>query len=51
MTMNKDRFWIETDNFIKSSNITQNLQTEGIQGTKYPNVKTPQLTVGNPSFS
>ena len=41
----------ETDNFIDSSNITQNLQTEGIQGTKYPNVKTPQSTVDNPSLS
>ena len=51
MTKIKDRYWIETDNFIESSNITQNLQTEGIQGTKYPNVKTPQSTVDNPSFS
>ena len=53
MTKNKDRYWIETetDNFIESSNITQNLQTEGIQGTKYPNVKTPQSTVDNPSLS
>ena len=51
MTRNKDRYWIETDNFIESSNITQNLQTEGIQGTKYPNVKTPQSTVANPSLS
>ena len=47
----KDRYWIETDNFIESSNITQNLQTEGIQGTKCPNVKTPQSTVENPSLS
>ena len=51
MTKNKDRYWIETDNFIKSSNITQNLQTEGIQGTKYPDVKTPQSTVDNPNLS
>ena len=51
MTRIKDRFWIETDNFMESSNITQNLQTEGIQGTKYPNVKTPQSTVDNPSLS
>ena len=41
MTSIKDRCWIETDNFIESSNITQNLQTEGIQGTKFPNIKTP----------
>ena len=51
MTRNKDRYWIETDNFIGSSNNTQNLQTEGIQGTKYPNVKTPQSTIENPSLS
>ena len=51
MTKIKDRYWIETDNFIESSNITQNLQTEGIQGTKYPNVKTPQSTVDNSSLS
>ena len=51
MTTIKDRYWIETDNFIESSNITQNLQTEGIQGTKYPNVKTLQSTVDNPSLS
>ena len=51
MTRIKVQYWIETDNFIESSNITQNLQTEGIQGTKYPNVKTPQSTVDNPSLS
>ena len=51
MTRIKDRFWIETNNFIESSNITQNLQTEGIQGTKYTNVKTPQSTVDIPSLS
>ena len=51
MTRNKDRYWIETDNFIESSNITQNLPTEGKQGTRYPNVKTPQSTVDNPSLS
>ena len=51
MTRIKDRYWIETDNFIEFSNFTQNLQTEGIQGTKYPNVKTPQSTVENPSLS
>ena len=51
MTRIKDRYWIETDNFIKSSNITQNLQNEGIQGTKYPNVRTPQSTVDKPSLS
>ena len=51
MTRIKDRYWIETDNFIESSNITQNLQSEGIQGTEYPNVKTPQSTVENPSLS
>ena len=51
MTRIEDRYWIETDNFIESSNITQNLQNEGIQGTKYPNVKTPQTTVDNPSLS
>ena len=50
MTRIKDRYWIETDNFIESSNITQNLQTEGEQGTKYPNIKT-QSTVDNPSLS
>ena len=49
MTKIKDRYWIETDNFIESSNFTQNVQTEGIQGTKYPNVKTPQSTVDNPN--
>ena len=47
----KDRYWIETDNFIDSSNITKHLQTEGIKGTKYPDVKTPQSTVDNPSLS
>ena len=51
MTRIKDRYWIETDNFIDSSNITQHLQTEGIKGTKYPNVKTPQSTVDIPSLS
>ena len=51
MTRVKDRYWIETDNFIKSSNFTQNLQIEGIQGTKYSNVKTPHSTVDNPSLS
>ena len=51
MTKIKDRFWIKTDNFFESSNITQNLQIEGIQGTKYPNVKTPQSTVDNQSLS
>ena len=51
MTRNKDRYWIETDNFIESSNITQNFQFEGIQGTEYPNVKTPKSTVENPSLS
>ena len=51
MTRIKDRYWIETDNFLKSSNITQNLRNAGIKGTKYPNVKTPQSTVDNPSLS
>ena len=51
MTRIKDRYWIETDNFIDSSNITKHLQTEGIKGTKYPNVKTSQSTVDNPSLS
>ena len=51
MTRIEDRYWIETDNFIESSNITQNLQTDGIQGTKYPNVSIPQSTVENPSLS
>ena len=51
MTRIKDQYSIETDNFIETSNLTQNLQTEGIQGTKYPNVKTPQSTVDNPSLS
>ena len=51
MTRIKDRYFKETDIFIESSNITQNLQTEGIQGTKYPIVKTPQLSVDNPSLS
>ena len=51
MTIIKDRYWIETDNFIDSSNITKHLQTEGITGTKHPNVKTPQSTVDNPSLS
>ena len=51
MTSIKDRYWIKTDNFIESSNITQYLQTEGIQGTNYPNVKTPQSTIENPSLS
>ena len=51
MTRIKDRYWIETDNFIDSSNVAKHLQTEGIKGTKYPNVKTPQSTVDNPSLS
>ena len=51
MTRIKDRYWIETDTFIETSNITQKLQTEGIQGTRYPNVKTPQSNVSNPSLS
>ena len=51
MTRIKDRYWIETNTFIETSNITQKLQTEGIQGTKYPNIKTPQSKVSNPSLS
>ena len=51
MTRIKDRYWIETDTFIETANITQKFQTEGIKGTKFPNVKTPQSTVDNPSFS
>ena len=51
MTRFKDRYWIEKDNFFDSSNITKHLQTEEIKGTKYPNVKTPQSTVDNPSLS
>ena len=51
MTRIKDRYWIETDTFIDSSNITKHLQTEGIKGTKYPNVKTPPSTVDNPRLS
>ena len=51
MTRIKDRYWIETDTFIETSNITQKLQTEGIQGTRYPNVKTSQSKVSNPSIS
>ena len=51
MTRIKDRYWIETDKFIKSSNTTENLQIEGIQGTKYPNVKKPHSTADNPSLS
>ena len=51
LTRIEDRYWIETDNFIDSSNITKHLQTEGIKGTKYPNFKTPQSTVDNPSLS
>ena len=47
----KDRYWIETDNFIDSSNITKHLQTEGIKETKYLKVKTPQSTVDNSSLS
>ena len=42
MTRIKDRYWIETYNFIESSNITQTHQTKEIQETNYPNVKTPQ---------
>ena len=41
MTRIKDRYSIETDTFIETSNITQKFQTEGIKGTKFPNVKTP----------
>ena len=51
MTRIKDRYWIETDTFIETSNITQELQTERIQGTRHPNVKTPQSKVSNPSLS
>ena len=47
----KDRYWIETDTFIETSNITKNFKTEGIQGTKYPNIKTPKSKVSNPSLS
>ena len=50
MTRIKHRYLIETDTFIKASNITQKFQTEGIQGTKFPNVKTPQSSVDNPSL-
>ena len=51
MTRNTDRYWIETDTFIETSNITQKLQTERIQGTRYPNVKTPRSKVSKPSLS
>ena len=51
MTRIKDRYWIETEKFIDSSNITHHPQTEGIKGTKYLDVKTPQSTVDNPSLS
>ena len=51
MTRIKARYWIETDNFMDSSNIKKHLQAEGIKGTKYPNVKTLQSTVHNPSLS
>ena len=51
MTRTEDRYWIETNKFIESSNITQNFQNEGIKGTRYPNVKTPHSTVDNPSLS
>ena len=51
ITRIKDRYWIEFDNFIESSNNTQNLQNEGRKGTKYPNVKTPHSTVDNPILS
>ena len=43
--------WIETDTFIEASNITQNFQSEGIRRMKFPNVKTPQSPVDNPSLS
>ena len=39
MTRIKDRYWIETDNFIDSSNITQNLQSEGKQEQNIPMLK------------
>ena len=39
MTRIKYRYWIETDTFIEASSITQKFQTEGIQGTKFPNLK------------
>ena len=51
MTRIKDRYWIETDTFIETSKTTQKFQTEGIKGTKFPSVKTPQSTVDNPSLS
>ena len=51
MTRFKDRYWIETDIFIESSNITQNLQTKGEQGTKYPIVKTTNNRRQSKSFS
>ena len=51
MTRIKNRYWIETNNFIESSNITQNLHTGGIHGIKYPNVKAPKSTIDNPSPS
>ena len=48
LTRSKDRNWIETDNFIDSSNITKHRRNKR---TKYPNVKKPQSTVDNPSLS
>ena len=51
MTKIKDRYWIETENFNTSYNLTQNPQNEGIQGTQYPNFRTPKSTVDNPSLS
>ena len=51
MTRIEERYWIETDNIIESSNITQNLRIEVLKRTKYPNAKTPQSTVENPRLS
>ena len=51
MTKIKDRYWIETDSFMESSNIIQKFQTEGLKGTKYPNDHTPHSTVYIPSLS
>ena len=39
MTRIKNRYWIETDTFTEASSITQNFQTEGIQGTKFQMLK------------
>ena len=52
MTKIQDRYWIETDSFVHSSDSTKPEATSGIKGTIHPHVHAPHTqNPNNPSFS